>query len=100
MSTHVIRYITKSTMAADENQELVEKVFAQLNAEHPGGIRYATFRLGDGVTFVHVLIHETEENPLDNIPAFADFQRGIGGRVSQAPVFHDATLIGSYRFVE
>ncbi|MFI9818030.1 hypothetical protein [Saccharothrix variisporea] len=98
MSTHVIQYTAKSTEAADENQELVERIFAELNADDPGGMRYATFRLADGVTFVHVVIHETDENPLEHVAAFADFQKGFGDRVGGPPSFSDATLVGSYRF--
>ncbi|WP_202919188.1 hypothetical protein [Saccharothrix deserti] len=98
MSTHVIQYTTKDAEAADENQQLVEKIFAQLNADDPGGMRYATFRLADGVTFVHVVVHETDDNPLDGIAAFAEFQKGFGDRVGGPPSFSDATLLGSYRF--
>jgi hypothetical protein len=31
--------------AGDRNQHLIEQVFAELNAEDPGGIRYAALRL-------------------------------------------------------
>ncbi|WP_203454572.1 hypothetical protein [Jiangella aurantiaca] len=98
MSTHVIQYTAKSTETADENQDLVERIFAELDADDPGGMRYATFRLADGVTFVHVVIHETDGNPLDHISAFAEFQKGFGDRVGGPPSFSDATIVGSYRF--
>lgn len=98
MSTHVIQYAAKSTEAADENQELVARVFAELDADDPRGMRYATFRLADGVTFVHIVVHETDGNPLDHISAFAEFQKGFRERVGGPPSFSEATLIGSYRF--
>ncbi|HEX4702572.1 MAG TPA: hypothetical protein VH352_10630 [Pseudonocardiaceae bacterium] len=96
--TMVIRYETKAE-AADENARLVAAVFAQLAADDPGGIRYATFRLADGVSFVHVVVHDGDSDPLSRSSAFADFQAGIGDRVVGPPVPSEATLVGSYRFL-
>ena len=53
MSKTVVTYKT-TPEKADENAELVERVFKELNEKDPGGIRYATFRLADGVSFVHI----------------------------------------------
>jgi len=95
----MIRYETKSE-AADENQKLVEGVFAELNGKDPGGLRYATFRLEDGVTFVHVAIIEAEVNPLPETPAFKEFQRNLKDRVvAGSRVQSEVRLVGSYRFV-
>ena len=47
MSVVVVRYRTRPERA-DENQALVEKVFAELAASRPDGLRYATFRLAVG----------------------------------------------------
>ena len=60
--TKVIRYRTKPE-SADENERLIREVFAEL-AEQARGLRYATFRLDDGVSFVHVAVLDGEENPL------------------------------------
>jgi hypothetical protein len=99
MSTTVtVRYVTRAD-AADENQRLVEAVFAQLAADDPGGLRYGTFRLADGVTFVHVAVVEGDVNPLSTTAAFAEFQREIGAGCVEPPVASDATLIGAYRFL-
>ena len=57
MSTTVVRYRTKPEHA-DENQRLVEGVFAELAATKPAGLTYATYRLADG-TFVHVARRST-----------------------------------------
>jgi hypothetical protein len=92
-------YATRRADAADENQRLVEQVFAQLAKEDPGGLRYATFRLVDGVTFVHVAVSEGEVNPLSRSSAFAEFQREINDRCVEQPAPSEATLIGSYRFL-
>jgi hypothetical protein len=91
----IVRYKTRAD-AADENQRLVERVFAELARDDPGGLRYATFRLSDGVTFVHVSTVEGEANPLQKVSAFAEFQREIGDRCVEPPAPSDATLVGSY----
>jgi hypothetical protein len=95
MKATVVRYQTRPE-AADENQRLVEKVFAELAGTAPDGLRYATFRLADGVTFVHVAVSDGEVNPLTQSPAFAEFQRGLGERVADGPVPSAATVVGSY----
>jgi hypothetical protein len=93
----IVRYRTRPEMA-EENQRLVEKVFAELAAEAPAGLRYAAFRLADGVSFVHVVVQEGDGNPLGASPAFAAFQQGIGDRVLEPPTAQEATAVGSYRF--
>jgi hypothetical protein len=94
----VVRYETRAEAVA-ENQWLVEQVFAELAAEDPGGVRYAVFRLADGVGFVHVVYQETDDDPLSRSTAFAEFQHGIGDRLTGPPVRTEATLIGSYGFL-
>ena len=55
MTTIVVRYQTKAERA-DENQQLIEAVFAELDEHQPEGFTYKVFRLDDGVSFVHVMI--------------------------------------------
>ena len=99
MAVTVVRYKTKPDRA-DENQALVEKVFAELDAERPDGLRYQTFRIEDGVTFVHVASIETPDgaNPLAAVPAFGAFQQEIADRCEEGPLVMSATVVGSYRF--
>ena len=99
MDVTIVRYTTNSHRA-DENQALVEKVFADLDATRPSGLRYASFRLSDGVSFVHIAAVDTDDgtNPLTRTPAFGDFVRDIADRCETAPVASDATLVGSYGF--
>jgi hypothetical protein len=99
MSVTVVRYRTQPDRG-DENQALVEKVFAELAENRPDGLRYATFRLADGVSFVHVATVDTADgtNPLTSTTAFAAFVSEIGDRCEEAPVASDATLVGSYGF--
>ena len=75
-------------------------MFAQLAADQPEGLRYATFRLGDGLTFVHVAVHEGGGNALEDVEAFEAFQRGIQSRIDGPPEVSEATLVGSYRLMD
>ena len=91
MKQVVVQYRTKPDRA-DENQRLVEKVFEELNDRGPGGLRYATFRMADGVSFMHVaVIDDPNANPLGEIAAFAEFQGGVGRplRHPAGPERHD-----------
>jgi len=71
MPSLVIRYKTKPERA-EENQELIEKVFAELEAVGASGFGYASFRLDDGVSFVHVVVEEEAPGSvsLAELPAF------------------------------
>ncbi len=93
--TKVVRYRTKPEHA-DENARLIGEVFAELAESEPDGLRYAAFRLDDGVSFVHVAILDGEVNPLSGSAAFAAFQAGIGERCAEGPFPADATLVGNF----
>jgi len=94
----LIRYKTKPEFA-DENQRLVEKVYEELGARDPGGVHYATFRLADGVTFMHVFTTDSDDRAktLGSIAAFAEFQTDLPERCAEGPVAQDITVVGSYR---
>src|SRR5262245_113740 len=96
----VVRYQTRAD-AAERNQRLIERVFAELNAGDPGGGRYAAFRLADGVGFVEVAPFDGAGRRVSSSPeAVAAFTDGAAGRQAGPPVVSEATLIGSYRFAE
>ncbi len=99
MGVTVVRYETKPDRA-DENQALIEKVFAELAENAPDGLHYASFRLADGVSFVHVAEVSAPDgtNPLNETPAFRAFVADIADRCVVGPDASAATLIGSYRF--
>ncbi len=94
----LIRYKTKPD-SAEANQRLIEKVYEQLTARDPGGVHYATVRLEDGVTFMHLFTTDSDDaaNTLGGIPAFAEFQRELPSRCSELPVAQPVTVVGSYR---
>jgi len=101
MRTVVVRYETKPDRA-DENQRLVEKVYAELAERRPDNFRYVTFRLEDGVTFIHMVVeNEGGSNPtsLTDIAAFQEFQRDVADRCVVQPVAAGATVVGSHRFL-
>ena len=92
----MVRYKVKPDRV-EENEQLVRAVYDELAATRPAGLRYATFRLEDGVSFVHVASVEGEHNPLAEVEAFARFQADIRDRCDEPPVATEAQTIGSYR---
>ena len=94
----VVRYRT-TPETAEENQRLVEQVYAELASEQPDGLRYLTLRLADGVSFVHVAWREGAD-VLGTLPAFQEFQRGLGDRLVDGPDAGPATVVGSYRVLD
>jgi hypothetical protein len=93
----VVRYEMRPD-TADENQRLVENVFAELAEKSPEGIRYASFRLADGVSFVHVGVMDDDAPGLGDFTAFQQFQENFGERAAGKPVPSEATMVGSYGF--
>jgi hypothetical protein len=93
----MVRYKVKPDRVA-ENEQLVRAVYDELGHVEPEGLRYATFRLEDGVSFVHLAI-QTEDGPtpLAKLDAFQRFQANIRDRCDEPPAVTDVSLIGSYR---
>ena len=78
MKRVLVRYKVKSDRA-EENTDNIQKVFTELQQNSPDGLRYASFKLEDGVSFVHIASIETESgnNPLAETAAFKNFQAEI-----------------------
>jgi hypothetical protein len=96
MRTVMVRYKT-SDSKAEANAALVHAVFDELRARAPRGIRYATYRIADGTTFVHIATLDTEDhNPLTNLPAFKAFQADLKDRCVEPPAFTELSLVDSY----
>jgi len=98
MGSSMVRYKVRPDRA-DENEALVRAVYEQLSREQPDGLHYATFRLPDGVSFMHI-VFETDQpgRILAVIPAFKAFTAEIEGRCEEPPVPTELTLVGSYGF--
>lgn len=99
MKRVMVRYKVKPDRAA-ENEAYIAGVFAQLRREQPAGLRYASFKLEDGASFVHIAAIDTADgsNPLIQLAAFQAFTAGIKDRCAEPPVAVALTELGSYRF--
>ena len=82
MSSSMVRYKVRPDRA-DENEALVKAVYEELALKRPDGLRYATFRLPDGVSF-------------NDVAAFTAFVTDIASRCDEPPVATEITLVGSY----
>jgi hypothetical protein len=96
MKTILVRYKT-SPAQADANETLVHAVFDELRSRAPAGLRYATYRLADGVSFVHIAtLTASGENPVTLLPSFKAFQKDIKDRCVEPPVVTELTAIDAY----
>lgn len=95
MNGTLIRY-KASPERAGENQELIEKVFAELRAKSPEEVRYMVLRLDDG-TFLHFVVATPERSSaITGLEAFRTFQQGIKERCVEPPQRSGATVVGNY----
>jgi len=92
----LIRYRLKPDHV-ERNEELVRSVYEELHRAAPSGFRYMTFKLEDGVSFMHISESEGEDSPLAGLASAQEFQREIADRCEEQPVFAGLTEIGSYR---
>jgi hypothetical protein len=96
MGSSLVRYKVRPERA-DENVALVEAVYAQLARERPEGLHYATFRMPDGVSFMHIVIDSDQPGRiLGETAAFKAFVTDIESRCDEPPVATEVTLVGSY----
>ena len=101
MNQVIVRYKVKPDRVA-ENVELVRAVYDELERTKPTGLRYATFQLDDGVSFVHVAVNETDSarSPLTEVAAFQEFQREIADRCEEQPQAGAVQQVGAYRLFD
>jgi hypothetical protein len=92
----IVRYTVRPGLE-EHNAQLVRAVYRELAELAPPGFRYATYRLHDGRTFVHVAEQEHDSpGPLAALAAFRAFQREIGDRCEWGPVAGSAEVIGRF----
>ena len=93
----MVQYTVKPDRAS-ENEQYIRTVFEALEREKPAGLRYASFKLPDGVSFVHIAMHDgtAGENPLTALPEFQAFTAGIKDRCEIPPAPTVLGEIGSY----
>lgn len=92
----MVRYTTRADQA-EENAQLIREVFESLRQTAPAGITYASYRLDDGVSFVHIAsIDDPANNPLQSLPAFKAFTAGVNDRCEVVPVTSVLHEVGRY----
>jgi hypothetical protein len=98
MRTVIVRYKVKPDRVA-ENEALVRAVYEELHRTTPAALRYATFRLADRVSFVHIASTEADDgsSPLTGLEAFKRFTANIADRCDEPPVVTEVEAIGAYR---
>jgi hypothetical protein len=86
MTTTVLQYRARPERA-EENQQLIEALFAELDQGELDGFTYKVFRLEDGVSFIHVWIEHDIAGPgsLQAVPAFQAFMADLAGRCDVPP---------------
>ena len=99
MKRVMVRYKVKADRAG-ENETFIKAVFEQLRRESPAGLRYASFKQPDCVSFVHIASIETTDgsNPLGETAAFKAFTAEIKARCDEPPVAVELNEVGSYQF--
>jgi hypothetical protein len=97
MKTIMVRYRTTEAHA-ETNVALVHAVYDALRAKAPDGFHYATYRLADGATFVHIATHDAPgDNPLQALPEFQAFQTRLRENCVEPPALTELTRVDSYR---
>jgi|1185.fasta_scaffold812909_2 hypothetical protein len=98
MQRVMVRYKVKPDRVA-ENEALVRAVYEELAGVGPGELRYETFRLEDGVTFVHIATYEPTADgsaPFSALDAFKRFRAGLEDRCAEGPVRAEMDKVGGY----
>lgn len=92
----MVRYTTRPDRA-EENARLIDAVFESLRRSAPPGLTYASYRLDDGASFVHVAsIANPDQNPLRQLAEFNTFTAGIKDRCDAPPVTTVLNQVGHY----
>ena len=85
MSVRMIRAKIKPGKAAGL-EKAAQEMFTAIEAARPQGVRYASCKLPDGVTYVILPgLDDNENNPLGAVPAFRDFQDNLNTWIAGPP---------------
>jgi quinol monooxygenase YgiN len=83
---------------AETNKANIHQVMADLRELANPGIRYSSFVLEDGKTFVHFGVYTDQEalDVVNNLPSFQSFREQLKASGPEAPPKgDDLTLVGS-----
>jgi hypothetical protein len=84
--------------STDEIEAAGRTLFSALDREQLQGIRYASCRLPDGVTYLNLLeLEDGIENPLPALPEAKEFQEKLKSWLAEPATSESLTVIGSYR---
>ena len=85
----------------EENEELIKNVYAELRKINDLEIHYATFKLNDGQTFVHLASFASiDKQPiLTESKAFKAFQENLKERCEIPPDPQKLSEVDTYNFV-
>jgi hypothetical protein len=82
----------------DEVEAAGRRLFSAIERERLQGIRYASCRLPDGVTYLNLLqLDDGVQNPIPALPEGKEFQEKLTGWLAEPPTTGSLTIIGSYR---
>lgn len=96
MNVMMFRAKIKPEHVAD-TEAAVKTMFAALKVHQPQGVKYASSRASDGITFIILLALENpSENPLAAIPEFRVFQESMKTWLAEPIVPEPLTVVGSY----
>jgi hypothetical protein len=82
----------------EQNKQNVAKVMAELRAANHPGLRYSTYILEDGKTFMHLVMFNDEqsETVIPNLASFKHFQSELRGSSPEVlPKVDNLTIVGS-----
>lgn len=84
----------------EPNKAMLRAVYEDLEAQRPEGLRYATFQLDDGVTFLAYV--ETDEDTTTaahhRLKSFHQYRSALEELCDQPPSVTMLSEVGSYRF--
>src|SRR5262249_2773072 len=80
-----------------ELEAAARTVFSAVEQVQPKGMRYASAKLSDGVTFVILLgLEEGINNPLNKIPAYREFLGRLKDWLVEPASQEELSMVGSY----
>ncbi|MCX4576599.1 hypothetical protein [Streptomyces sp. NBC_01571] len=81
----------------DELEAALRRMFTAIEAARPKGVRYASYRLADGVTYLAELeIADGIGNPLPEIQEFREFQAALKDWLAAPPAVEHFEVRGAY----
>jgi hypothetical protein len=97
MNVITVRATLKEEHVADA-EAAAKRMFAAIEREGIEGVRYASIKLQDGVTFLALLeLEDGMENPLPGLPEAQEFYASLPGWYTEPPEVGPGTVVGSYR---